>query len=488
MARGGLAKQMQDQIITLKAQGKTITAIAMALNLSRNTVKKYLRQPAPPQVEESWASSLDWDHIAKLVAKGVTLKQLADDYAPTHISYWTFRRQVVKRYQSQTEKSVSVRQEHEPGRTTQIDFADGIPVVDARTGDKIKTQLFCSVLPFSSKIYAEFTLDQRQPSFLGAQERMWRFYGGVTPYVVIDNLKAGVVKAHRYDPVVNPTYSDFANHYGFAVLPARPYHPKDKAAVEATIGVLQKTFYQEVRERTFYSLTELNEMLREFLERLNSKIMKDYGVSRNDRFSLEAGELLALPTAAYELADWRDAKVHPDCCIQLQKCLYSVPYQYVGQTVKVKYGLKLVVIYSAELEVIARHPRLQQAGKSSIIDGHYPEYKLQLSRYEMQQIRRRSRQIGDKTEALVDTLFSSSRPLRHLRRLQGLMRLFDKGVVSRDAIEYAATQALSFKRYHLSYLESCAKSFDQTKRLHVISAPKREADEVYLHTNLQGEE
>lgn len=119
---------------------------------------------------------------------------------------------------------------------------------------------------------------------------MWAYFGGVAPYVVIDNLKSGVKKAHRYDPDVNPTYYDYANRNGFAAIPARPYTPCDKAAVEAAIGTIQRSFYQSVREKKYYSLVDLNRDFRRFLDEFNHGIMHDYGVSRRDPFNSLAGD------------------------------------------------------------------------------------------------------------------------------------------------------------------------------------------------------
>jgi len=125
---------------------------------------------------------------------------------------------------------------------------------------------------------------------------MFAYFGGVTPYVVVDNLKSGVLRAHLYDPDVNPTYCDFANHMGFAVLPARPFKARDKAAGESNIGVIQRDFFQEVRNRTFYSLADLNTAFRHYLERLNHAVMKDYGISRAQRFEGEKEGLKDLPS------------------------------------------------------------------------------------------------------------------------------------------------------------------------------------------------
>jgi transposase len=167
---------------------------------------------------------------------------------------------------------VTIRLEHKPGEKTQIDFSDGLWITEPATGNKRQTQFFLGVLPFSSYTFGEFVLDQKLPTFIAVQERMFAFFGGVSPYVVVDNLKSGVHKPHLYDPDVNPTYCDFANRTGFAVLPARPYKARDKGSGESAIGVVQRGFFQEVRNRIFYSLEELNQALREYLERLNREV------------------------------------------------------------------------------------------------------------------------------------------------------------------------------------------------------------------------
>ena len=149
------------------------------------------------------------------------------------------------------------------------------------TGNKTLTQFFLGVLPFRLIILQQVVLNQKLSTFIGVQSRMFAYFGGITPYVVVDNLKSGVNKADLYDPDVNPTYCDFANHMDFAVLPARPRKPRDKGSGECHIGVVQRGFFQEVRNRVFYSLHELNQTLRDYLYRLNQDVMKDYGVSRN---------------------------------------------------------------------------------------------------------------------------------------------------------------------------------------------------------------
>jgi hypothetical protein len=187
-----------------------------------------------------------------------------------------------------------------------------------------------------------------------AVENIFYAFGGVTPYAVFDNLKGAVTRAHIYDPEVNKGFCQFANHWGFAVLPARPYRPQDKGSVERAIGVIQQGFFNEVRNRVFYSLRELNEALWDYLRKLNQAPMKDWGVSRDERFENEKALLKPLPQSPYEISEWRSAKVHPDCHIQVDKRFYSVPFKWVGKTVQVRLSQSRVEIFSEESEPLAK--------------------------------------------------------------------------------------------------------------------------------------
>jgi hypothetical protein len=244
---------------------------------------------------------------------------------------------------------------------------------------------------------------------------MFAYFGGVTPYVVVDNLKSGVNRADLYDPDVNATYCDFANHMGFAVLPARPRKPRDKGSGESHIGVVQRGFFQEVRNRVFYSLQDLNEALRDYLQRLNHAVMKDYGVSRSERFAEEKKQLKPLPASPFELSDWRQAKVHPDCHIQVEKNFYSVPFIYVGQKVRVRLTDKIVEVFSEDSQPLTAHTRLRGIGQFSTYDFHYPEKKLSVVRFEVRHAQSQAKLLGPHVEQLVEQLFSTSHPLRHLR-------------------------------------------------------------------------
>jgi transposase len=485
MAKPRKSKRMREQIRVLIESGVSIRKVAQSLGISRQSVRKYVAEDTPgvatPTAVEPLVASggcIDWEKALAARAQGVSIKQLHSEHAP-ELSYWNFWRQLTKR-RAQV-PTITLRIEHKPGERVEIDYADGISVVDPRTGEVHKTHLFCGVLPFSSYTFAEFVTDQKLPSFIASQERMWRFFGGVTPYVVIDNLRSGVKKAHRYDPDINPTYCDYSNHVGFAVLPARPYKPRDKASVEAAIGVIQRGYFQEQHNRSFYSLSELNEELAAYLSRLNQSVMKDYGKSRRERFSVEQPLLKPIPSELFELSTWKECKVHPDCHIQVERNFYSVPHQVVGQTLRVKISSKLIEVFTLELEPIAAHARLHGCGRFSTNEAHYPEQKLGIKRFEVRAAQKQAERIGPHTLQLVQALIDADYPLRHLRRIQGILRLASDKSLSSEALEYACQQALAFKQLRFAYVKACAVHFANNGARPVLVGPKRNADEVYLH-------
>ena len=486
MTKERTSVRMQTQIKLMSEQGHSLRSIARVLKLSRRTVRKYLESAAaPPSESGGWEEKIDWDHVRQEVyGKGTTVKQIGQEVAPeiAYVKFWrVFREQAG---QKASPEQVTIRLHHKPAEKTQVDFCDGVFITERESGKKTLTQFFLGVLPFSSYTFGEFVLDQKLPTFIGVQQRMFAYFGGVSPYLVVDNLKSGVHKADLYDPDVNPTYCDFANHMGFAVLPARPYKPRDKGAGESAIGVIQRDFFQQVRNRVFYSLPELNQALRHYLERLNHQVMKDYGVSRAQRFEEEKKQLKALPPSPFELSEWRRAKVHPDCHVQVEKNFYSVPFVYVGQQVRVRLTDKLVEVFSEDSGSLSAHSRITGIGKFSTYDCHYPEQKLSVARFEVHHAKGQAQKLGPNVEKLVEKLLSTDYPLRHLRRVQGILRLAKRHPITAQALEHACQRALSFNKTRVSYIKDCALYFVTHGQRPTLLAPTREQGAMHLHHQL----
>ena len=476
---------MQKQILDLRAKGYSARKIARILKKGRNTVRAIIERAEVVDQSElpEWAKSLDWQKIRLEASRGVQLNILCKEHADGKISYSQFCRQFNKVFPETPEPTM--RLEHKPGEKCFFDYGDGIEITDPSTGEKTATSFLCGVMAMSSMTYGEFTLTQKRDDLIRAMENAFRYLGGVTPYVTVDNQKAAVNKAHWYDPDVNPAFVDFANHWGFAVIPARPRQPRDKAGNEAGIGVVQRQFFQEVRNQTFYSLDELNRSFWSYLKRLNSALMKDWGVARTDRFEGEKHLLKPCPSENWELAEWRCSKVHADCHIQVAKKFYSVPYKYIGREVRVRVTAKLIEVFDQDLNPLAAHAKLIGRQTHSTDPRHYPEEKVALVQFSVQHAMREAEKVGPETSRLVNNLLSGSYPLRFLRRAQGILRLYQSKHVSREALEHACKMGITYQKTQFPYIQSTAQYFDKngSKPSIARSAPIREMSSVYLHNN-----
>lgn len=491
MATVKVSVQMQKQILELHARGYSARRIAKTLKKGRNTVRRILERgdiiasgPAPAD----WAIAIDWEKVRLEVSRGVQMNILAKEHAADKIGYVQFWRQFYKIYPAVP--TVTMRLEHNPGEKTFFDYAEGIDIVNPTTGEISKTSLCCGVMAMSSYTYGEFTFTQKRDDLIRSMENAFRYFGGVTPYVTVDNQRAAVDVAHWYDPDVNPAFVDFANHWGFAVVPARPYKPRDKGANESGIGVIQRQFFQEVREQTFYSVDQLNQTFRKYLERLNGAKMKDWGVSRAERFEGEKSLLKACVQQNWEMAEWKPAKVHADCHVQVLKKFYSVPYKFVGQEVRVKITSKLIEVFDRDLNPLAAHARLFGKETHSTDKRHYPEEKVALVQFSVQQAKRTADRIGPETLKLVEHILNTAYPLRFLRRVQGILRLHQSAKVTREGLEHACKLGMTYSKTQFAYIQSTALYFDKngSRPSIVRTAPRREAESMYLHNSFERED
>jgi len=209
--------------------------------------------------------------------------------------------------------------------------------------------------------------------------------------------------------------------------------------------------------------------------------MKDYGVSRNQRFEEEKKQLKALPPSPFELSEWRHAKVHPDCHIQVEKNFYSVPFVYVGQRVRVRLTEKMVEVFSEDSQPLTAHGRLMGIGQFSTYDFHYPEAKLSVARFEVRHAQEQAKKLGPHVEKLVDHLLSGQHPLRHLRRVQGILRLAKRYPITAEAVDHACQRALTFNKTRLAYIKDCALYFVAHGQRPTLLPPQRKPDTVHLH-------
>ena len=227
----------------------------------------------------------------------------------------------------------SMRQTHLAGDKLFIDYCGPtIPVVNPDTGEIRQAQVFVATLGASGYTYVEAFPSQKKSDWLEAHANAFEHFGGVPALLVPDNLRSAVTKADRYEPQINDSYQRLAAHYQTAILPARPYKPKDKAKAENAVLLVERWIMMRLRHQTFYTFRELNLRIRELMNEMNLRIMKQVGVSRKALFeSLDRPALRLLPAYRFEYTETKQAKVGPDYHIEYQKHYYSVPHQLVGQ-------------------------------------------------------------------------------------------------------------------------------------------------------------
>ena len=262
-----------------------------------------------------------------------------------------------------------LRQEHRAGEKMFVDYAGAtIPIHDPQSGEVHPAAVFVAVLGASSYTFAEATTGQDLRNWIGSHMRAFEFFGGVAEVVVPDNLKSAVTHPSYYEPDLNPTYRDLGEHYGVAIIPARPYRARDKAKAEVGVQVVQRWIVAALRKRKFFSLDEVNQAIAELLVRLNQRPFRKREGSRATLFAqLDRPALKPLPATRYQFGEWETARVNIDYHIEVERHYYSVPYALVHQEVDVHLTAETVEVLHRGVRV-ASHVRSYAAGKSDHAD------------------------------------------------------------------------------------------------------------------------
>lgn len=463
MAQKGLNMKDISEIKRLLNLGLTNRQIARAINVHRNTVNKYVEQIKNVNMEPKilapqlahWSASIDWEEVRREFLSGVPLNIIYEDLFEAQkisVLYPGFWKQANKNI---TLTSATMVKIHKPGERAEIDYCDGIDILDPATGELRKTHLFVGVLCHSRYAFAEFTMSQSSLNFLQSHVNMFEYFGGIPQSVSPDNLKSAVTKAHRYDPVINPAYTRLAEHYGVAVLPARVKRPTDKAIVERTIQIFQKYFFMKVRRRTFTSLLELNICLREHLEFFNNKVHRIFKRTRREMYLQELQSLHALPVEAYKVAVYHKAMLSRDCHLIFAENYYSAPERLRGKKLDIWSTEKIVEIFH-EGDRVALHARGKSIRKFITDTSHYPPAQQAFAEEDLQKIIDQATRVGAECLNLVKGLLESESPLKHMRRCQGIVALSWKygGLL----LEEACKQANLFNNHSIAYLERVIKT------------------------------
>ena len=295
------------QIIRLRNDGVALQRIAKAIDISRNTVKKYLRlievkglaveqllqlednelealleDPDPSDQQRLASLSTMFPYIEKELGRtGVTRWILWGEYKQRYPDGFSYSRFCDHFKQYKISRSATLRFEYEAGDKLFIDFTGKrLSVIDPSTGEVDEVEIYVAILGHSQLTYVQAVSSQRKEDFIAATENALHFFGGVPRVLVPDNLKSAVTKADKYEAELNSTFLDFANHYGTSVLPARSYKPRDKAHVERAVNIAYSRIFAPLRNQLFYSLKSLNEAIAALLSEHNDKHFQQRPVSR----------------------------------------------------------------------------------------------------------------------------------------------------------------------------------------------------------------
>lgn len=460
------------EILRLHSQGISQRNIALSCACSRNTVSKIIQRAGELGIawplereltdgelrqrlfaESAQVSSRkypDYEYIHKEMAKsGVTLSLLWNEYCEQCRSSQEIPlmySQFCHHYQQYTLKSnATMRIQRKPGEQIEVDWAgQTASIIDRDTGEIVTMYVFVGVLSYSQYAYVEAFPSQDQESWITAHIHMYQAFGGSTRILIPDNLKTGVVKATRHEPVINKVYHEMAEYYNTAVIPARVRKPKDKPNVEGSVGVVSTWVLAALRHLQCFSAAELNRAIREKLEILNAKpFQKKEGSRRSVFMAEEKPYLLALPATPYEMAVWKTATVQFNYHLSVEKMHYSVPYEYIKHRVDVRMTRAAVEVFYQNSRVCS-HPRLHgKPGQYSTVEAHMPENHKRFIQWNGQRFISWAEQVGPYTSSAVQAILSSHKVEQQgYRSCMALLKLADKHGVSR--LEAACARALTY--------------------------------------------
>ncbi|CAM4201166.1 IS21 family transposase [Lacicoccus alkaliphilus] len=389
-------------------------------------------KPSTSSQREMHYTMPDYAALSKSLAQpGVTMQLLWEEYVDVcrhnHQPYYRLT-QFKKHFNDYLSKqSFTHVMKHKAGERVEVDWAGSkIRWIDPDTGEIIDGYLFVAVLPFSGYGFALGCYDMKQPSWIDAHIQMFEYFQGVPIVTVPDNLKTGITKHTRTMLKINKTYESMANHYHTIILPTRVRKPKDKPSVENTVKSLTTHIIARMRNYQCFGLDDYNDYLRKELDRFNQKPFQKKPGSRFSMFNdMERGALHPLPTMPFEYCEYKTIKVYNNAHISYQKHHYSVPYQYIGQSLKLK-------IYARKIQVWDQDRMLCEHGTLSKMPGgyttaaeHLPENSATHGQWNSQRYLKWARHIGPNVHLVVETMFSDGPEQRHYKRVHALLKLAD---------------------------------------------------------------
>jgi transposase len=496
------------EVLRLKSQGLSQRNIATSCKISVGAVNDYLRRiklanlswPLPEDLSDDALDCLlfpslhsecpqqnriipNWSYISsELRRKGVTLELLWEEYRYAHPDGYGYSWFCSLYRQHSAKLDPRMRIIHKAGEKVFVDYAGmTMNVVDRLTGEVKEVQIFVATLGASDYTYAEATWTQSLEDWIGSHVRAFAFFQGVPKIIVPDNLKSGVKSPCFYEPDINRTFQDLADFYGCAVIPARVRKPRDKAIVENHVRTVEQRVLAPMRNRTFFSLSELNEAISEQIENLNNRSFQKMDGNRRQLFEeIDAPALRSLPITNYIFGHWSKAGVNIDYHIAVEKCYYSVHHKYIGQEVEVKLSAHTVEIFHNNAR-IASHARLFKPGQFSTHPEHRPKNHQEWGEWPPERLTNWGAKTGPATAKMIEEILSRLvMPEQGYRSCMGIIRLSE--TYGETRLEAACERALSYGAISFKSVRSILKKNLETAELPEDVPPPAPS----IHENLRG--
>jgi transposase len=498
------------QILRLNKEGESLRKISEMLGIARKTVSKYLaifksvehsyeeiarmsdeevfeiftkkEQPSKDRYEKL---SANFYTISKeLTRRGVNKYLLWEEYKednPDGYNYTQFCYHVNNYLQSQ---KPSMRMEHKSGDKMFVDYAGKkLSITNPETGEIKEAEVFVAILGKSQMTYVEASESQKKQDFIKSAENAFWYFGGVPRAVVPDNLTSAVTQPCKYEPQINEEFQRFALHYSTAILPARSRKPKDKSLVENAVRIIYTRIYAKLRERVFFSITELNEAIFEELEKHNNTKFQSRNYSRADIFEQsESKDLQNLPLSKYEIKEQKWLTVNKNCHIFLKadEHYYSVPYQYITKKVKVIYSKTTIEIYNGSKR-IASHMRDYRQYRYSTIKEHLPSHHRFVSDWNADKFIKWGDDISTETGQYIrEIIRRKAHPEQAYKSCIGILTLAKK--VGKTRLSNACKRGEDFNSYSYPTIKNII-----SKGLDRELTETEEEKTIPLHENIRGE-
>lgn len=484
MSRGPISMRKIREILRLKFECHCSNhLIALSVGISSSTVSECLRRvrtaqltwPLPESLDDAQLEALLYPPVKKktpveqgvvdclyihqqLKRKSVTLMLLWQEYKEKYPKGFGYSRycEIYRKWQG--ELDICMRQNHKAGEKCFVDYAGmKMQVVNQTTGEIQETEIFVAVLGASNFTFAEATLSQQLPDWISSHVRAFEFFGGVPEIVVPDNLKSGVAKAHRYEPDVNPTYQDMAQHYGVAIIPTRVSAPQDKAKVENAVQQVERQILAKLRDQKFFSLQELNKAIHRLLNNLNQRSFQKLPGSRQSQFDeLEKNLLKALPQKRYVFAEWKKVRAGADYHIELNQHYYSVPYTFAKKELDARFTQDIVEVFFKNKR-IASHVRSYKKHKHTTVKQHMPKQHQFYAEWTPERMIHWAEKVGSATAKLCEIIMQSrAHPQQGFRSCLGILRLAKS--YGNERLESSCKRALIIGAHSYRSIESILKN------------------------------